>query len=293
MPTRTMPTNSYLSLVLLLGFLTTIVSWDKGQKGRLPSCPPPKCQHPAQPNGCCFIRQNKCVCHCVKSASHCTFESTKLCRNEGIPACTKELGKTVCHCVNRAQHKPELPPKNPGSPGRSSCELTKCYNHALPLNCCLMSKGQCYCRCVAANTQCKSEWASTCGARATPACTVQAGRTLCKCIPGHPLPALVPSTGSGKPGGAGGGILPSSCRLTPCPAVSSKSCCLVKDQKCQCACVKIQTSCSVTWIGICKPPFVVKCEKAERVCHCVSSRIVGQLEGLSVGKEQRRSASSP
>lgn len=288
--------HSCLLSLLLLGFLATVASCQKSIKDKLP-CPPTRCVQAAEPDICCFKGVHKCTCHCAKSARHCTNESTKHCGKTGIPVCAKELGRTICHCVTRGQHKPELPPKKPGRPGQPSCKATKCYNPAMPQNCCLMNNGQCYCNCVAAKTLCKSVWAPSCGAKAKPDCTVQAERTLCKCIPSQHLPELPPSTGTENPGGGGGAITPSSCHLTQCAVKSSRTCCLLTDTGCKCVCVKLEVSCSTTWKEICKSPSVINCEKRNggRMCRCVKQPQLqqgkpvqvneGGLQGMKLGHQ--------
>ncbi|XP_075555255.1 uncharacterized protein LOC142587846 isoform X2 [Dermacentor variabilis] len=296
---RRMCMNLRLASLLLLGFFATVARSQKNIKGK-PLCPPTKCLQAAEPEICCFAGALKCDCHCVKTQRHCTTESTKYCGKKGLPVCTKELGKTICQCLNRGKQKPELPPKKPESSGQPSCKLTKCYNPAMPQNCCLMSNNQCYCNCVAAKTECKSVWAKSCGAKAVPVCTVQTQRTMCKCIPGQQLPAPLPSTGAGKAGQGSneqGGTLPSSCPSTQCAAKTNKTCCLVTEKGCKCVCVMVVTSCSIAWKETCKLPSVTKCDKAngERMCQCVRQPQLpqgkpvqatqGGLQGTNLGRQ--------
>ncbi|XP_054928387.1 uncharacterized protein [Dermacentor andersoni] len=297
-----MPRNLLFLSVVLLGFVTSIVTYQNSQKGQ-PTCHPRPCQNAAKYDICCLIHQHKCVCDCVQSQRHCSAQSTQRCGLEGIPVCGNRNGVTTCRCVTRKTQKPTLPPSKPEIAGRRKCPPVRCLSPPRDEVCCFIKNDKCYCHCVESQRQCSAESTQHCGLEYIPICSNKYGNTTCHCaargqnkpplspvkpqtsVIGQPLQNIPPSTASGGPAGAASspvGTSRPSCSVppAPCDVKTSKLCCLVMYPECHCKCVSHDTTCLASWAGKCQLPRVIDCDKTagQRVCRCAVQR--PQLEGL-------------
>ncbi|XP_054928389.1 uncharacterized protein [Dermacentor andersoni] len=290
-----MPRNLLFLSVVLLGFVTSIVTYQNSQKGQ-PTCHPRPCQNAAKYDICCLIHQHKCVCDCVQSQRHCSAQSTQRCGLEGIPVCGNRNGVTTCRCVTRKTQKPTLPPSKPEIAGRRKCPPVRCLSPPRDEVCCFIKNDKCYCHCVESQRQCSAESTQHCGLEYIPICSNKYGNTTCHCaargqnkpplspvkpqtsvppVIGQPLQNIPPSTASGGPAGAASspvGTSRPSCSVppAPCDVKTSKLCCLVMYPECHCKCVSHDTTCLASWAGKCQLPRVIDCDKTagQRVCRC-------------------------
>lgn len=208
------------------------------------------------------------------------------CKPPRVTDCERTAGQRICRCVQRPQLQ-SLPPSfsTGGQTGAGIAEggmnRRSCSQPSAPCNvkttklCCLVMYPECRCKCVQHLIRCSTTWGEQCRAPSVLNCDNDAGQRVCRCVQVPQLQALPPSTSFGGTTGTGNaqaGTTARSCSSpsTPCDVTTSKLCCMIMYPQCQCKCVRHATSCSVTWQGLCKLPYAVKCEETagQRICRC-------------------------